>query len=99
MASRFTDRVDFPGYSGPELIDILLAMAAQEEYILTPEAEERALAWFEAQRAACAADFGNGRAARRGAGRGGIQARRPDGQRRRRYRRRGAQHLPRPGRA
>jgi AAA+ superfamily predicted ATPase len=64
LASRFTDRVDFPGYSGPELVDILLAMATQEEYTLTPEAQERALAWFEAQRTAHPAAFGNGRAAR-----------------------------------
>lgn len=64
LASRFTDRVGFPGYSGTELMDILLAMAAKEEYTLTPEAQERALAWFVAQRLARPGDFGNGRAAR-----------------------------------
>jgi hypothetical protein len=56
--------VEFPDYSGPELLDILRAMAAQEEYRLTPEAEVKALAWFEARRAADAGGFGNGRAAR-----------------------------------
>jgi SpoVK/Ycf46/Vps4 family AAA+-type ATPase len=64
LASRFTVRVEFPDYSGPELLDILRAMAAQEEYRLTPEAEVKALAWFEARRAADAGGFGNGRAAR-----------------------------------
>ncbi len=64
LASRFTVRVEFPDYSGPELLDILRAMAAHEEYRLTPEAEVKALAWFEARRAADPGGFGNGRAAR-----------------------------------
>jgi SpoVK/Ycf46/Vps4 family AAA+-type ATPase len=64
LASRFTVRVEFPDYTGTELLDILLSMAAREEYTLTPEARERALAWFEARRAADPADFGNGREAR-----------------------------------
>ena len=52
LASRFTVRVNFPGYSAAELLDILQAMAAEEEYTLTPEAQHRALAWFDARRAA-----------------------------------------------
>jgi SpoVK/Ycf46/Vps4 family AAA+-type ATPase len=64
LASRFTVQVDFPDYSDAELLDILLAMAAQEEYVLTPGARDRALAWFAAQRAARLDAFGNGRAAR-----------------------------------
>jgi len=39
-------------------------MAAKEAYQLTRGAEERALAWFEAQRTAYPGSFGNGRAAR-----------------------------------
>jgi hypothetical protein len=39
-------------------------MAADEDYTLTPEAQQRALAWFDARRAARPADFGNGRAVR-----------------------------------
>ena len=36
----------------------------QEEYRITPEAEKKALAWFEAERRAKPGSFGNGRAAR-----------------------------------
>jgi SpoVK/Ycf46/Vps4 family AAA+-type ATPase len=64
LASRFTVRVEFPDYSGAELLQILTAMAAKEGYRLTPDAERRALAWFEAARAANPGGFGNGRAAR-----------------------------------
>jgi hypothetical protein len=64
LASRFTVRVDFPDYSGGELLLILDAMAAKEGYRFTPEARTKALAWFEAQRAARPDSFGNGRAAR-----------------------------------
>jgi hypothetical protein len=39
-------------------------MAAAEEYLLTPAAEKKALAWFDAQRQASPGSFGNGRAAR-----------------------------------
>jgi SpoVK/Ycf46/Vps4 family AAA+-type ATPase len=64
LKSRFTVQVEFPDYTGTELLDILLSMAASEEYALTPDAQQRAVAWFEAQRAAHPGDFGNGRAAR-----------------------------------
>ena len=64
LASRFTVRVDFPDYSATELLDILRAMAGKEEYRLTPDAEMKALAWFETRRAANPGSFGNGRAAR-----------------------------------
>jgi SpoVK/Ycf46/Vps4 family AAA+-type ATPase len=64
LASRFTVRVDFPNYSGPELRQILEAMAAKEGYQFTAEARARCLAWFEAQRTARPDSFGNGRAAR-----------------------------------
>lgn len=64
LASRFTVRVDFPDYSDGELLDIALAMAAKDEYVIAPAARERALAWFAAKRAASPGAFGNGRAAR-----------------------------------
>jgi SpoVK/Ycf46/Vps4 family AAA+-type ATPase len=64
LASRFTDRVSFPDYTSAELLQILRSMAAAEEYVLTPAAEKKALAWFEAQWRAQTGSFGNGRAAR-----------------------------------
>jgi SpoVK/Ycf46/Vps4 family AAA+-type ATPase len=64
LASRFTVRVEFPDYSSGELLEILDAMAAREGYRLTARAERRALAWFDAERAARPGSFGNGRAAR-----------------------------------
>jgi SpoVK/Ycf46/Vps4 family AAA+-type ATPase len=64
LASRFTVQVDFPNYSGPELLQILEAMAAGEGYQFTAEARARCLAWFEVQRAVRPDSFGNGRAAR-----------------------------------
>lgn len=64
LASRFTVRVEFPDYSDQDLLDILRAMAASDDYALTSAAEKRALAWFAAARAANPDDFGNARAAR-----------------------------------
>jgi SpoVK/Ycf46/Vps4 family AAA+-type ATPase len=64
LASRFTVRIDFPNFSGTELLDILRQMAAREGYQLTPGAEEKALVWFEAERAIRPESFGNGRAVR-----------------------------------
>jgi len=65
LASRFTVRVEFPDYTGDELLDIVRAMAAAEEYRLTPEAQAKAVGWFQAQRAAQPGSFGNARVARR----------------------------------
>jgi len=64
LESRFTVRVDFPDYSDSELLEILLAMATKDEYVIAPAARDRALTWFAAQRAARLDAFGNGRAAR-----------------------------------
>jgi SpoVK/Ycf46/Vps4 family AAA+-type ATPase len=64
LASRFTVRVEFPDYSGTELVEILREMAVREEYRITMEAEKKALAWFEAERRMNPGGFGNGRAAR-----------------------------------
>ena len=64
LASRFTVRVEFPDYSGAELLEILRSMSAAEGYALSDGAASRALAWFAAAKAAQPADFGNARAAR-----------------------------------
>jgi SpoVK/Ycf46/Vps4 family AAA+-type ATPase len=64
LASRFTVRVEFPGYSANELLAILRAMAASEDYQLAPEAAAKARALFDARRRASPDSFGNARAAR-----------------------------------
>ena len=64
LASRFTEHVGFPDYTGGELVTILAGMAAKEGFTLDPGAEARARAWFEACRVRAGAEFGNGRTAR-----------------------------------
>jgi Cdc6-like AAA superfamily ATPase len=64
LASRFTEHVEFPDYTGDELVTILDSMAAKEEFTLDPGAAAKARAWFEARRARDGADFGNARTAR-----------------------------------
>ncbi len=64
LASRFTEHVDFPDYTGSELVTILAGMAAKEGFTLAPEAAAQARTWFEARRAREGADFGNARTAR-----------------------------------
>lgn len=64
LASRFTVSVEFPGYSAGELLAILRAMAASDDYHLAAGAEAKAQAWFETRRAAAPDSFGNARAAR-----------------------------------
>ena len=64
LASRFSERVEFPNYSSDELVTILAEMAAKEGFTLDPGATSRARAWFEVCRAREAADFGNARTAR-----------------------------------
>ena len=64
LASRFTEHVDFPDYTGDELVTILAGMAAKEGFTLDPGAAARARTWFEARRARDGADFGNARTAR-----------------------------------
>jgi SpoVK/Ycf46/Vps4 family AAA+-type ATPase len=64
LASRFGGRVEFPGYSGRELVTILAGMAAKEGFTLDAGAEAAALTWFDARRARDGADFGNARTAR-----------------------------------
>jgi hypothetical protein len=66
LRSRFTERVVFPHYSGPELVEILRRMAGNRApgYELPDAAAHRARAWLDRQRAAHPQDFGNGRTVR-----------------------------------
>jgi len=64
LASRFTERVEFPDYSSPELVTILRGMAAKEGFTLDAGAEAGALAWFDIARTRAGASFGNARTAR-----------------------------------
>ena len=64
LASRFTEHVDFPDYTGDELVTILAGMAAREGFTLDPGAAAQVRTWFEARRARDGADFGNARTAR-----------------------------------
>jgi AAA+ superfamily predicted ATPase len=64
LRSRFTERVDFPDFSVPELVEILRRQATNERYALTPGAEERAAAWLRAARELHPTDFGNARTVR-----------------------------------
>jgi SpoVK/Ycf46/Vps4 family AAA+-type ATPase len=64
LASRFTEHVEFPGYSGDELVTILSDMAAGEGFSLAPAAAAKARTWFDARRDRDGANFGNARTAR-----------------------------------
>ncbi|WP_354639029.1 right-handed parallel beta-helix repeat-containing protein [Kitasatospora camelliae] len=62
LSSRFSRTVIFPDYSAPELLEIARAQCAEQEYALTPDAEEALLGHFAALDRG--AGFGNGRTAR-----------------------------------
>jgi SpoVK/Ycf46/Vps4 family AAA+-type ATPase len=64
LASRFTEHVEFPDYSGDELVTILAAMSGQEGFTLDPGAAVKVRDWFEGRRARDGANFGNARTAR-----------------------------------
>jgi SpoVK/Ycf46/Vps4 family AAA+-type ATPase len=63
LASRFTERVEFPPYSTEELVEVLRRRGAADGYILTTEAAERAGQWFDRRRAD-PIRFGNAREVR-----------------------------------
>lgn len=65
LYSRFNERVTFPDYSDLELGEILRRMAEREEFTLPPDALDRAIRWFRAERRREPDSFGNARAARR----------------------------------
>jgi len=64
LSSRFTERVEFPDYSSPELVTILAGMAAKEGFTLAEGTQAKALACFDATRRKEGAKFGNARTAR-----------------------------------
>jgi SpoVK/Ycf46/Vps4 family AAA+-type ATPase len=64
LASRFSEHVEFPDYTGDELVTILVGMATKENFTLDPGAMAKARTWFEVCRAREGADFGNARTAR-----------------------------------
>jgi hypothetical protein len=64
LASRFSERLNFPDYSTDELVAILTSLTEKHNYTLTPAVTDRASAWFEARRYSEGAAFGNARAAR-----------------------------------
>ncbi|WP_217214123.1 AAA family ATPase [Streptomyces sp. AC550_RSS872] len=65
LASRFTHRVEFRPYTTEELVEILRRRAAAQDYVLTPQAAERAGPWFDERRRANPHGFGNAREVRR----------------------------------
>jgi SpoVK/Ycf46/Vps4 family AAA+-type ATPase len=62
MRSRFPKSISFPDYTGPQLVEILLTLAAKGRFVLTDAAKARAAAWFDA--VPRERGFGNGRLAR-----------------------------------
>ncbi|MFB6988903.1 MULTISPECIES: AAA family ATPase [unclassified Streptomyces] len=64
LRSRFGERVPFPHFSVPDLVEILRRMAADQECALAPGVPQRAAAWLEATRLSDPAGFGNARTVR-----------------------------------
>jgi len=64
LPSRFTERVTFPDYTDDELGEILRRICDGAGYQLPPEAVDRAVRRFAAQRRLQPESFGNARAAR-----------------------------------
>ena len=64
LASRFTHQLHIDDYSESELLDIFKKMAKEEQYIVSPEAEQRAREVIDRMVAAKDANFGNAREVR-----------------------------------
>jgi hypothetical protein len=65
LRSRFALRVEFPDYTGPEMVEMLRRQATAEDYALGPGVAERAAAWLAAERRRQPrGKFGNGRVVR-----------------------------------
>ncbi|MGW3037424.1 AAA family ATPase [Streptomyces sp. NPDC001178] len=66
LRSRFTERVEFPHYSGLELVEILRRMARDRKpgYEVSDAVAGRARTWLERQRVAHPEEFGNARTVR-----------------------------------
>ena len=64
LASRFPNRVEFPDYTGEELLEITKLQARGKGYALAPDCDAPLLAYYQVQQAVNAAKAGNGRLAR-----------------------------------
>ncbi|MGW1181433.1 AAA family ATPase [Streptomyces drozdowiczii] len=65
LRSRFTVTVEFPSFSPEELEEILRRMAAEDGYVVTGDAMQRARRYLEAKRGTHPRSFGNAREARK----------------------------------
>ncbi len=64
LASRFPNHLEFPDYTGEELLEITRIQAKNKGYVIAPEAEIDLLAYYMLRQAQDAATAGNGRLAR-----------------------------------
>ncbi|MGN0983282.1 MAG: AAA family ATPase [Gemmiger sp.] len=64
LASRFPNQIEFPDYSGAELLRILRLTAKSKGYVLDDACDLPLTAYFDRKQAADAATNGNGRMAR-----------------------------------
>ena len=64
LASRFPNMVEFPDYTGDELLEITKLQAKSKGYALAAECDAPLLAYYKVQQAFNAAKAGNGRLAR-----------------------------------
>ena len=64
LASRFTDRIEFPDYDVPELRQIFENLAAAEGYRLAAGVPAKALRWLRRRQESQGPRFGNARAVR-----------------------------------
>lgn len=64
LASRFPNRIEFPDYTGQQLLDILLLQAKGKGYAVAESCKMPLLTFFERTQAENAAQAGNGRLAR-----------------------------------
>ncbi len=64
LASRFPNMVEFPDYTGEELLEITKLQAKGKGYVLAADCDAPLLAYYKVQQAFNAAKAGNGRLAR-----------------------------------
>jgi hypothetical protein len=64
LASRFPNRIEFPDYSGEELLEITKCLCKSKGYKLETDCDMPLLAYYNEQQATNAAKAGNGRLAR-----------------------------------
>ena len=64
LASRFPNIIEFPDYTGKELLEITKSIAASKQYRISPEAEKPLLIFYDTIQELNAKESGNGRLAR-----------------------------------